>query len=179
MASVIISGVVGLALTVYEIQSFIAGLAGGVPANEQTSVTLVLGDAGNSGGSMPHIYAWTPNGEDLAEKWDDSRHKDQHLDGSSPHAFSMENKMEPAQDLTNGDLSCYIRKDCHTPGVQIAQPQYVTVAAEGSDAICISAVIASGNGATYTWTGDLGKQCGAQWVRDTMLPICGTQPLTC
>lgn len=31
------------------------------------------------------------------------------------------------------------------------------------DAICLSAIIANGNGGTYTWTGDMGQKCGAEW----------------
>ena len=31
------------------------------------------------------------------------------------------------------------------------------------DAICVSMITASGNGAEWTWLGDMGKTCGADW----------------
>lgn len=157
MAS-IATGVAGLAIFALEVGTFIASLSGGVASKHQTSVTLILGDAPNSEGSVPDIHVLGPDAVHLTGNSDTSTYKDGHLEGSAAHAFAMNNFLEPRGPNNDGKPR----------DTQIAQPQYVAVHATGSDAICVSAVIANGNGATYTWTGDLGQWCGAQWVRNPM-----------
>jgi hypothetical protein len=145
MASALIAGAAGLAITIIDIASFLQSLGGPADPLKQTEVTIVVGNAPNSGGSIPDIYAKGPFGFHLAHKSDESFYNDGHLNGGQAKKFTMDNA--PGIDLK----------------VQTHQPQYVSVVMTQGDAICVSAIIANGNGATYTWTGDLGQKCGAEW----------------
>ncbi|KAJ4355473.1 uncharacterized protein N0V89_003489 [Didymosphaeria variabile] len=145
MATSIILGAAGLAVTVLDIASFLQSLGGTPDPLKQTQVTLVVGNAPNSEGSMPDIYAKGPFGFQLAHTSDKSLFKDGHLEGSQAKTFIIDN--DPGIDFQT----------------QVHQPQYVSVVMTQGDAICLSAVIANGDGATYTWTGDMGAQCGAEW----------------
>ncbi|KAL1604920.1 hypothetical protein SLS60_004461 [Paraconiothyrium brasiliense] len=145
MATSLILGAAGLAVTVLDIASFLQSLGGTPDPQKQTQVTLVVGSAPNSEGSIPDIYAKGPFGFQLAHSSDKSLFRDGHLEGSQAKTFIIDN--DPGIDFQT----------------QTNQPQYVSVVMTQGDAICLSAVIANGNDATYTWTGDMGAQCGAEW----------------
>jgi hypothetical protein len=42
-------------------------------------------------------------------------------------------------------------------------PEFISVVAGGSDGACIHAVTMEANGLSFSWTGDIGKACGAEW----------------
>jgi hypothetical protein len=115
-----------------------------VDPRTQTQITIIVGDAPNGGGSVPDIHVKGPYGFRLAYESDDSKHKNDHLRGNEGRTFVIDKL--PGIDLKP----------------QVHQPQYVSLVARGSDAICVSGIIASGNSATYTWTGDMGQYCGAE-----------------
>ncbi|KAI9652386.1 MAG: hypothetical protein M1829_001661 [Trizodia sp. TS-e1964] len=112
-----------------------------------TSFTIGIGGASgnyrsfNSEGSVPHVAFWDVNGHRIGQfKGDANGHLDQILDWSQ-----------------------VISNDQTVPRGSPAQPEYISVVAQESDAICISYIYASGNGAQYAWYGDMGWTCGADW----------------
>ncbi|KAH0564729.1 hypothetical protein GP486_001876 [Trichoglossum hirsutum] len=111
------------------------------PANpdKQTTVILATGDAPNAGGSVPHIAVWDGNGNRIGQFKGDANG---HIDDKGTMSFTIDNDQ-------NGGRS--------------AQPEYISIVMQETDAICISAVVAMGDSAQWTWTGDLGFTCGAQW----------------
>lgn len=117
--------------------------------DKQTSVTIVTGDAGNAGGSIPHIAIWDRDGNRIGQYKGD---RNGHIDGSTSKSFTI----EPYQH-----------------GGKQAQPEYISIVMQENDAICISAVIATGNGAQWTWTGDMGYTCDAQWY-NSQFPVGNT-----
>ncbi|KAF2823854.1 hypothetical protein CC86DRAFT_408874 [Ophiobolus disseminans] len=147
MVAPLISTLAGLALFTVDIGVFLSSILAGkkIDANKQTMVTLMLGDAPNSGGSSPYIEVKGPYGVTLTDDSDTSKYHNEHLEGSREHVWIMDNR--PA---------------LFGHPIQVDQPQYLKVAA-GNDGICISVIIAQGNSASYTWTGDMGQHCGAQW----------------
>ncbi|KAF2203634.1 hypothetical protein GQ43DRAFT_364459, partial [Delitschia confertaspora ATCC 74209] len=60
-----------------------------------------------------------------------------------------------------------------------AQPAYISLVMNEVDAICLAAVIVSGNSAQWTWTGDMGFTCGAQWYNSQVAIGGSNVPLRC
>jgi hypothetical protein len=95
----------------------------------------------NAEGSVPHVAFWDVKGARIAQyKGDANGHLDQ-----------------------NFDWTMSISNDQTEPRGAARQPEYISVVAEETDAICISYIYASGNGAQYAWYGDMGYTCGADW----------------
>lgn len=142
MAGAAILGVVGFALTTVDLGSSLFALLNNKDVNPQTqtSITIVVGAAPNSDGGVPDIYVKGPSGYRLAEY----SNEDDHLRGGASQQYVIDNI--PGIDLNS----------------QVNQPQYVALHAR-SDAICVSAIFATGNSAQYSWTGDMGYYCGAEW----------------
>ncbi|WEW57827.1 hypothetical protein PRK78_003294 [Emydomyces testavorans] len=107
--------------------------------DKQTTVVLAVGNAPNAGGSVPHVALWDKYGNRIGQFKGD---EDGHIDDSTIKTITINNDQN---------------------GGKPAQPEYISVVMHEKDAICLSAVIASGNGADWTWTGDLGYTCDAQW----------------
>ncbi len=59
------------------------------------------------------------------------------------------------------------------------QPEYVMLTMDNDDAICLTHVIASGNSAQWTWFGDLGYKCGADWYASNYKVGDGTYTPRC
>lgn len=110
-----------------------------------TSFSIGIGGSAtgdfNAGGSVPHLAFWDVGGARIAQyKGNANGHLDQ-----------------------NYDWSDSVSNDQTEPKGSARQPEYVSIVAQESDAICISYVYASGNGAQYAWYGDMGYTCGADW----------------
>jgi hypothetical protein len=59
------------------------------------------------------------------------------------------------------------------------QPEYISVVMKETDAICISYIFVSGNGAQWVWYGDLGWTCGADWYHNYFMVGGGTYAPRC
>ncbi|KAL2008388.1 hypothetical protein VTN00DRAFT_8370 [Thermoascus crustaceus] len=113
----------------------------GKPADpdKQTTIGLVVGHGPNAGGSVPHVAVWDRNGNRIGQYKGD---ENGHIDDSNTKTIVINNDQN---------------------GGKQAQPEYISVVMQETDAICLSAIIASGDSAQWTWTGDMGYTCGAQW----------------
>jgi len=140
MAGALVLGAAGMAVTAIDLGSFFVGLLGDMKFNPQTqtTVTITIGGAPNSDGGVPDVTVSGPYEYRLAEHYDSKGH----LKGSASASFVMNN------------IAGF---DTHA---QVYHPHYLTLAAR-DDAIYVTAVAASGNGAQYIWTGDMGHYCGA------------------
>jgi hypothetical protein len=96
----------------------------------------------NADGSVPHVAFWDVNGGRIG----------QYTGNANGHLINQ-----------NLFWSQSISNDQTVPKGSPAQPEYISVVAEESDAICISYIYASGNGAQYAWYGDMGWTCGSDW----------------
>ncbi len=122
---------------------------------KQASVTIVTGDAGNAGGSIPYIAIWDKWGHRFGQYKGDHNG---HIDAEYAMTFT-------------------INPDQH--GGKPAQPEYVSIVMQENDAICVSAVIAMGDAAQWTWTGDVGYTCGAQWYNSQFSIGASNSPPRC
>lgn len=93
MAFALVAGAAGLAVTALDISSFLQSLGGTPDPLKQTQITLVVGGAPNSAGSVPDIYVKGPFGFQLAHSSDDSRFKDGHLEASQAKTFILDNEL--------------------------------------------------------------------------------------
>lgn len=130
-------------------------LKGAPDPDKQTSVTIVTGDAGNAGGSIPHIAVWDRDGNRIGQYKGD---RNGHINEKDTKSFTI----EPYQH-----------------GGTNAQPEYISIVMQENDAICLSAVIAMGNSAQWTWTGDMGYTCGAQWYNSEFSVGSSNNPPRC
>ncbi|KAF4552836.1 Hypothetical protein D9617_9g026270 [Elsinoe fawcettii] len=80
-------------------------------------------------------------------------------EGSQPRVSSWNDKGE----LIVKKASTFSEILTAPKGMDPPQPAYVSVIMSENDGVCISAVIASGNSQTWSWSGDMGYMCGAQW----------------
>lgn len=85
-----------------------------------------------------------------------------------------------AQGQSTGDTAGYSISIQHEHKNDGAQPHYLLLNAADDDAICISQVTVSGNGANWVWMGDIARTCGADWYHSnniigsgTYMPSCG------
>jgi hypothetical protein len=131
-----------LAITAWSIGDSLKGQKNN-PDNDIT-VSLITGmslphqDA-NIGGSIPHIAAWDENGNRIGQYKGDANG---HIDEDGSKTFTI----KPTQN-----------------GGHQASPEYLLFVMQETDAICVSGIVASGNGNQWTWTGDMGYTCDAQW----------------
>jgi hypothetical protein len=114
-------------------------LKGHADPDKQITISLVTGMAPNAGGSIPHIAVWDREGNRVGQYKGDANG---HIDDASTKTITI----SPTQN-----------------GGHMARPEYVLIVMQETDAICLSGIIAMGNSAQWTWTGDLGYTCGAQW----------------
>ncbi|KAF2183549.1 hypothetical protein K469DRAFT_582486 [Zopfia rhizophila CBS 207.26] len=117
--------------------------------NTQTQITLITGSGPDGDGTIPDVYIKNKDGSRLVHLHD----KNGHLDNESHRSFTVDN--EKYADLNNFNFNA----------IRSGQPAYVTLVMENTDAICLSGIIVNGNGATYTWTGDMAHHCGAEWYQ--------------
>ncbi|KAF2871057.1 hypothetical protein BDV95DRAFT_494990 [Massariosphaeria phaeospora] len=108
----------------------------------QTQFTLITGSAPGGDGTIPDVYIKNKDGNQLAHFHDE----DGHLDNEAFRSFTV-------IDIISTTDSC-------TLTYVLA---YVTLLMKNIDAICLSGIMANGNGGTYTWTGDMAEHCGAEW----------------
>lgn len=111
------------------------------PANPdtQTTFSIIIGDSPAAGGNVPHLAAFDINGNRIGQTTPSNK---DHWDPSTANTVVMDNNQN---------------------GHKQAQPEYITVVMNESDMICISAIFVQGAGASWSWAGDQGYQCGAQW----------------
>lgn len=124
---------------------------------KSTAVQLGIGIGPNAGGSVPHIALWDDNGNRIGQYMGNANG---HLDEGTAWSISI----------------------AHTqtvPPNSEAQPAYLMLSMNESDAICIAYIYASGDSVQYSWFGDVGYSCGADWypssykVRDSVsTPKC-------
>ena len=118
-------------------------------------MTIVTGDAPTAGGNVPHIALWDIDGNPI----------DQYKGNVKDHIGSHGTKTLTIKPTKNG-------------GKQ-AQPEYVSIVMQENDGICLSAVIAMGDSAQWTWLGDMGYTCGAQWYNSQFAVGNSNDPSRC
>ena len=126
------------------------------PTDETTVVQVVVG-AGiqnediNSGGSVPHVALWDERGERIGQY---EGNEDGHWKPGTVNEIVVKHKQN---------------------GNEKADPHYLSLVAIEKDAICVSIVSVSGNGADWGWTGDLAKKYGnADWYPSSKILGDGT-----
>jgi hypothetical protein len=107
--------------------------------NKQTTLSLIIGSGTSSDGSVPHIAVWDRDGNRIGQYKGDANG---HWDANSTHTIVIDNDQN---------------------GYKAAQPEYLSVAMQENDMICLSAIYAQGDGVSWSWTGDMGYACDAQW----------------
>jgi hypothetical protein len=124
---------------------------------KQTQIALGIGDNPNAGGSMPHIAVWDKQGRRITQY---KGNKNGHVGDSAGTtiAFSLDN---------------------YQNGKQPAKPEYISIVMHENDGICLAAVVASGEGVQWAWTGDIGYTCGAQWYPSKYTMGNSNQPIRC
>ncbi|KAH9207294.1 hypothetical protein DL95DRAFT_234348, partial [Leptodontidium sp. 2 PMI_412] len=111
----------------------------------------------NTGGSIPHLAFWDINGHRIGQYKGD---EDGHINQNMEHKGSIQNYQT-------------------VPKGEARQPEYVMISTQEKDAICISYVYASGNGAQWAWYGDIGFNCGADWFLSNFKVGSGTYSPKC
>ncbi|PGH02960.1 hypothetical protein AJ79_07497 [Helicocarpus griseus UAMH5409] len=123
--------------------------------SKQLTVSMITGVGGNSGGSVPHVAIWDEHGNRISQyKGDENGHVDE---GSTKTVY-----LDPYQN--DG---------------KIARPDYLLIVMQETDAVCLSAIMATGANAQYTWTGDYGYTCGAQWYNSKEGIAGSNKPVKC
>jgi hypothetical protein len=140
------NAIINTGILVGTIWTLDAMLKGHADPDKQTTVAIVTGDAGNAGGSIPSIAVWDGDGNRIGQY---KGGKNGHINEKATKTITIDNKQ-------NGGTA--------------AQPEYISIVMQEKDAICLSAVIASGDSAQWTWTGDMGYTCGAQWY-NSQFPV--------
>jgi hypothetical protein len=111
--------------------------------NQQTSVTVIIGNAPSSDGSVPHIALFEEGGGRIGQ-----------YKGSANGHWN-----QGAQYVTiNHDQN----------GKKQSVPAYLHMAMNENDGICVSGIFASSNGVSWGWTGDVAVGCGGQWYPSTV-----------
>lgn len=89
--------------------------------NKQTTVILSLGEAPNSGGSVPHIAAWDAHGNRIGQYKGDANG---HLADGQQVSYTFDN---------------------YQNNYQPARPEYISVVMQETDGICLSMITAEGD----------------------------------
>ena len=128
------------------------------PGATDTLVQIAIGSGtggSNPGGSIPHVGLWDKNANRIGQFRGDA----------------------------NGHIDEATVKDIYVPndqnGGKSEQPEYLMLTMNESDGICISMVMASGDGVQWTWLGDMGKACGADWLPSDFKLGAGTYHPNC
>ena len=108
------------------------------------------------GGSVPHVHIWDKYGTGYgAVSGGKAKIK--------PGAMATVNvPVSPNNDMASA-----------------AQPEYVLLDMSGDDAICLTHVVATGNAAQWTWFGDMGAKCDADWYYSNKIVGDGTYTPKC
>ena len=131
-------------------------------AQKQTSIQLGIGGSNSAdpsstlGGNVPHVALWDKDGHRIGQ-----------------HSPSSHDKMK-ANTVTSLTIS---NKQSETPDQ--VQPEYLMLSMNDDDAICLAYVVATGNSAQWTWFGDLGYKCGADWYNSDYIVGDGTYTPKC
>ncbi|KAH0538331.1 hypothetical protein FGG08_005066 [Glutinoglossum americanum] len=149
------NAIINTGILIGTIWSLEAMLKGPPDPDKQTTIAIVTGDAPNAGGSIPHIAVWDKDGNRIGQY---KGNANGHIDGSSAKTITIDNSQN---------------------GGKPAQPEYISIVMQESDAICLSAVVASGDSAQWTWTGDMGYTCGAQWYNSEFPVGSSNNPPRC
>lgn len=115
-----------------------------------TSVVIGPGhadDNSNLGGNAPHVALWDKKGSRI-DQW-------------HPHPDPKKNK----DIVLEGQIFTIGLNNVQANGAE-ADPEYALLALEDNNALCIAALQITGNGDTWSWYGDIGKKCGAQWFHN-------------
>lgn len=99
------------------------------------------GESGDFGGAFPAISIWNAQGARLGQYMPKKNRKIKA--GTSDVATVYENEGAAGQ------------------------PEYLQLTTVNNDAICVTHVVASGNGVSWTWLGDIGYTCGGDWYPST------------
>jgi hypothetical protein len=108
---------------------------------KQTIVTLGVGSGGNGEGSIPLIDVFDKHGGRVSQY---GGSENGHIGGDSGSTLSF-------------------TLDHYQNGNKAADVEYVSIIMSQSDGICLAAVVLSTGASQWTWTGDIGYTCGAQW----------------
>lgn len=111
----------------------------------------------NTGGSIPHVAFWDINGNRIGQY---KGNANGHINQNTEWDMSIENSQTEPQGTA-------------------MQPEYISVVMEENDAICISYIYATGNGAQWAWYGDIGYTCGADWYPSSFKVGDGTYTPKC
>ncbi|KAF1936612.1 hypothetical protein EJ02DRAFT_459395 [Clathrospora elynae] len=122
---------------------------------KQVQISLGVGDDANAGGSMPHVAVWDGNGIRVSQYKGDANG---HIDEKSTIGLTLDNNQN---------------------GGKPADPEYISIVMQENDAICLALVVATSNGKQWTWTGDIGYTCGAQWYNSKYTFGGSNQPIRC
>ncbi|KAI1857379.1 uncharacterized protein JN550_013259 [Neoarthrinium moseri] len=106
---------------------------------EATSVQIIVGNGGSSGGNVPHIALWDDDGNRIGQYHPGSADK---VDDSQDGLFVVEHNQ-------NGNKQ--------------ADPYYIMLSNLENDAICISAITVANRKISGTFYGDTGYTCGQSW----------------
>jgi len=101
------------------------------------------GQIGDFGGAVPAISIWNAEGARLG----------QYMPPKGFKITSGTSNQKPITVTQNEGAS--------------GQPEYIQLTSVDTDAICITYVAVSGNGVSWTWMGDVGYTCGADWYPST------------
>ncbi|OAK93380.1 hypothetical protein IQ06DRAFT_236474 [Phaeosphaeriaceae sp. SRC1lsM3a] len=124
---------------------------------KQTQITLGVGDNANADGSIPHLAVWDENGGRVSQyKGDENGH--------------IGHGTDRTMEFTLGHY-----QNGQTP----AKPEYVSVVMHESDGICLALVLVATKGYQWSWTGDVGYTCGAQWYPSKFTIQGSNQPVRC
>ena len=140
----------------------IAGLKSKSDVQAQTSIQLGIGGSNSSdpsndlGGNVPHIAVWDQSGNRIGQHSPSSRDK---MKSNSINSYTIQNSQSNDPDQV--------------------QPEYVMLSMNDDNAICLAYVLATGNSAQWTWFGDLGYRCGADWYNSDYIVGDGTYSPKC
>ncbi|RDW81486.1 uncharacterized protein DSM5745_05043 [Aspergillus mulundensis] len=126
-----------------------------VDTDKVIGVTVLTGSAPNAGGSIPHLAVFDENGDRIGQYKGDA---DGHINEDGTKTFSI----SPTQN-----------------GGKQASPDYLLMAMHENDALCITAIIVSGNSHQWAWTGDMAYTCDAQWYHSKRSYGSSNVPIRC
>jgi len=112
-----------------------------------TSIVIGPGAADNNtslGGNAPHVALWNRKG-DRIDQW-------------TPHPDPKKNK----DMILEGQTFPINLRNAQIDGNQ-ADPEYVMLSMNDDNALCVAAIQAASNSVSWSWYGDIGRKCGAQW----------------
>lgn len=123
------------------------------PQNPMTQTLVAIGVG--SGGSVPHVAIWDDDGNRITQFKGDANG---HICKGETWQTTLDNEQN---------------------GMRPANPTYVSIVMQENDAICVAAVVVSGNGNQWTWTGDMAYTCGAQWFESQYIFQGSNVPIRC